>query len=470
MGRKREFPIKIKAGGTVIRIYSSPQVVRVKKGELLEERQYQSFVVAYYRGGTRHRHRFNSLEDAQTEAERIQTKILNEDLAALQLSGSDRLAYVHASDLAKKFGVPLDLMAKEYTKAREKIGGASLLEAAEFYSRFGRTIQSDKTVPQIVQELVDGLRSDGASLYHVRDMEKRLGAFAEAFPNQIIDLKASAMVEWLRTLVKQDAKGKAFPLAPKTRNHYRNAIVQLFNFAQTNGYLPKGIPTEAEDLATAKVTPRENEVFTVEEMIILLQKAPAHLVPPLAIKAFSGIRTEEMVKICWEHLRWESHHIVLPADVTKTSQRRLIPIAENLVQWLKPHRQETGRIASRWGRPQALVQAFERHGTRLGLDVGGNKFRNSYISYRVALTKDVHRVALESGNSPRVIQREYLELATEAEAKRWFDITPGLPLQPVAAKKGELSGSPTRPKGHVRVKAGAPKRRFVHFPALPAAK
>ncbi len=65
-----------------------------------------------------------------------------------------------------------------------------------------------------------------------------------------------------------------------------------------------------------------------------------------------------------------------------------------------------------------------RHGKRLGIDVGANKFRNSYISYRVALTHDVAKVALESGNSPRVIQREYLELATEEEGKRWFAVVP----------------------------------------------
>jgi hypothetical protein len=55
---------------------------------------------------------------------------------------------------------------------------------------------------------------------------------------------------------------------------------------------------------------------------------------------------------------------------------------------------------------------------------GANKFRNSYISYRVALTHDVQRVALESGNSPKIIQREYLELATEKDAERWFGIFP----------------------------------------------
>jgi hypothetical protein len=69
-----------------------------------------------------------------------------------------------------------------------------------------------------------------------------------------------------------------------------------------------------------------------------------------------------------------------------------------------------------------------QHGKRLGIDVGPSKFRNSYISYRVAVTHDVQRVALESGNSPKVIQKEYLELTAEEDGKQWFGIVP--------AKKG----------------------------------
>ena len=103
---------------------------------------------------------------------------------------------------------------------------------------------------------------------------------------------------------------------------------------------------------------------------------------------------------------------------------RTIPIPDNLRAWLESYQTETGRICARWSRPQALFQAFDRHGKRLGIDVGANKFRNSYISYRVAVTHDVQRVALESGNSPKVIQREYLELATEEDGKTWFAIMP----------------------------------------------
>jgi hypothetical protein len=50
--------------------------------------------------------------------------------------------------------------------------------------------------------------------------------------------------------------------------------------------------------------------------------------------------------------------------------------------------------------------------------------RHSYISYRVAETQNVAQVALEAGNSPQVIFRNYRELVRPADAKQWFAMTP----------------------------------------------
>ena len=53
-----------------------------------------------------------------------------------------------------------------------------------------------------------------------------------------------------------------------------------------------------------------------------------------------------------------------------------------------------------------------------------NALRHSFISYRVALTKDIAAVALEAGNSPTMIFRHYRELVTGEEAADWFGIVP----------------------------------------------
>jgi hypothetical protein len=53
-----------------------------------------------------------------------------------------------------------------------------------------------------------------------------------------------------------------------------------------------------------------------------------------------------------------------------------------------------------------------------------NALRHSFITYRVADTQDINRVALEAGNSPQMIFRHYRELATPEQARSWFAIKP----------------------------------------------
>ena len=53
-----------------------------------------------------------------------------------------------------------------------------------------------------------------------------------------------------------------------------------------------------------------------------------------------------------------------------------------------------------------------------------NALRHSAISYRLALNRDLSRIALESGNSPAIVQRHYLELVKPDTAKKFFSIMP----------------------------------------------
>ena len=53
-----------------------------------------------------------------------------------------------------------------------------------------------------------------------------------------------------------------------------------------------------------------------------------------------------------------------------------------------------------------------------------NALRHSFISYRVAQTQNVAQVALEAGNSPRVVFSNYRELVRPADAVKWFAIVP----------------------------------------------
>ena len=48
----------------------------------------------------------------------------------------------------------------------------------------------------------------------------------------------------------------------------------------------------------------------------------------------------------------------------------------------------------------------------------------SFIETQFAKVKSADQVALEAGNSPSIIFRDYRELATEEQADEWFGILP----------------------------------------------
>jgi hypothetical protein len=99
----------------------------------------------------------------------------------------------------------------------------------------------------------------------------------------------------------------------------------------------------------------------------------------------------------------------------------LIPICDNLAEWLRRADRQGERVwpvtASEYYSQQA------RAASAAGVDWKANALRHSFITCRLAQTKDV-AVALEAGNSPTMIFRRYRELATEGEAKEWFGILP----------------------------------------------
>jgi integrase len=131
-----------------------------------------------------------------------------------------------------------------------------------------------------------------------------------------------------------------------------------------------------------------------------------------------------MIRLKWEDIKFDQNVIFLAKQVTKTKQRRIVPLLPNLKEWLTPHRQVDGLIAARWASSHTLSKAWSTHAQNVGVAYKKNGMRNSYISYRVALIKNVAQVSLESGNSPGVIQRDYLELVTEGDAEQWFATVP----------------------------------------------
>ena len=94
-------------------------------------------------------------------------------------------------------------------------------------------------------------------------------------------------------------------------------------------------------------------------------------------------------------------------------------ISDNCAAWLASYAKASGPVA-----------AFERSDKQLFIYLAGkagvpwkhNGLRHSFISYRLAIIKNVHQVSLEAGNSPNMVFAHYRQLVRESEAAEWFSI------------------------------------------------
>src|SRR5215472_3119122 len=388
----------IKVGNTIVKIYHW----RGKTG-------YDQFKVAYHADGELRRETFGSLAKAKARANEIAVQIERGERDVLKLSNADRTTYLHAVRLLEPLSVPLNVAVEEYVTARAHLasGESLLLAVKEHAARRHRVIE--KKVGAVVEELLTTKKRDGASDRYLKTLRCDLSRFAEAFQTNIGSVTSGLIFEWLKSL----------GVGARSRNNIRGSVVAMFHFARALGYLPKGQATEADDVPKATHRGGAIGILKPKELAALLVEADEEARLYLALGAFTGIRTAELIRLDWGDINFERKYIIVAKEKAKTATRRLVPIQPNLMQWLAPYNGQSGRLFAGLHVPDRIIGFAKKH-----VVWPSNALRHSYASYRLATIKNAAEVALEMGNSPQMLMTNYRELADEHDAKAWFAISP----------------------------------------------
>jgi integrase len=418
--RRSEFPIEVSEGAVTVKIYRSES-----------KRGYVSFVVAYSLKGKQTVKSFADLGEAKTEAKNIASQIAAGDQSGVFLRGEDRVLYQRATSILKPLGIALDTAAQEYADGRALLkGAASVLEACREYARrhgavIGKILVSDAVEKMIRMEVAEqGPRRKAAWVKLLRTHLQN--KFAARFRTFVQSVEAKDIAEWLSGLT----------VSERTKKNIRDVVCHFFKWCRAQGYMPKDADPMVDVQDYRKRRIGAVSILTPDDLVKLLVNANSELVPYLALRAFAGLRDSEASLIEWQHIeladkaddagRWG--WITITDEVAKQAAhddgvRRLAPVRAVLRDWLLPHVKRTGKIA-----PFANMQKQAR---KLAADVGvtwkRNCLRHSYISYAIAESADVPRVAMESGNSPEIIRRHYLRVVRPEASKIWFGVSPGLP-------------------------------------------
>jgi integrase len=355
-------------------------------------RPHLKFVVNYREAGKRKRTFFETKEAANSFVVFKNAELKRNGIEHAEFPTAIRVMAQNAVELLKPFG-------------------KTIMDAAQYYAAHLKASAKSCSALQLVKELVAAKEHDGASARHVSDLRSRLNIFAAQFNGKpVAAITSTEIDDWLRSLNASAA----------TRNHYRRLIVLAFNFAVRRGY---ATDNPAKQTDKAKERAGDIGILTVDQAARLLESATPEMLSYIAIGLFAGLRREEIQRLDWSEIDFESGLIEVKAQKSKTAQRRHVTIQPNLREWLLPVRRYRGRVTlDKW---QFRLQFDAARKAARITEWPDNALRHSFASYHLAHFKNAAATAMECGHhDSRITYRHYRELVKPKEAARYWNIKP----------------------------------------------
>lgn len=311
----------------------------------------------------------------------------------------------------------IHLFREEVAKLPGDGAKATLSDAVRAYlESLGRRHKSVE-VSLLSERLQDRAKKKGVGPAHLNDLRGRLGRFEKEYGDWLAcDLTTEVFDDYL----------DALDFAPLTICHHRAALFQMMEYGLETG--AAGENPVAKTIKP-KVIGSEIGILTVPQVRKLLNKAPAEILPGLAIGCFAGIRRAELERMDWKEIDFKQGHIEIKASKSKTAARRLVQMQPNLKRWLQPFRQLEGPVM-----PSEMIWR-----TRLAKAMKAakikewphNALRHSFASYRLTATNNAALVALELGHErSSTLFAHYRALVTPTAAKAYWKIAPAKKKKP----------------------------------------
>lgn len=339
-------------------------------------------------------------------------------------------------ELRSKFGAGIfELSPRELADAHEAItlltksGAESLLGAVRFFIKHS-TPSVRISLEDAIKGLIKAKENAGRSLDHLSKLRRSIMSFARFAKVELAsDVTPTHVEDWLASMNHLSGTTRA--------NAFRDVRI-LARFCVNRGWMLRDPLTGVE---RPNADANDTEIISPDQAAALLAVACPAILPSLAIKLFTGLRSTEVYRLDWQDVT-ETHVIVRAANA-KTRSRRAIEITENLSAWLAPLHQMAGPVAPMsvklWHRfmretAKAADKARER-----SIELGSpcppaaigklpqNFARHSFGTYHYALYQDEAKTAAIMGNTPTMVHRHYRAVATAAQARAYFSIVPSPP-------------------------------------------
>jgi len=323
---------------------------------------------------------------------------------------------------AKELGVSTMDMA-EIRVALARISPTPLREVVDFWLE-RRPSSKAPSVEDAVEKLLDLKKTEGCGARHLKDMAEKYAFYFDGVEKESIgDFDRDRI---LQILSAKDGRGNN--PSPSQRAKRRRYLNILFNDAVAQRWIKEN---PLDGIKAPRKVASQKVIFSPEQVASLLwttQQIAPKMLASLAMKAFSGIRNEELFKIPWGDV---GSTIIVQAGFSKTGRRRSITITPPLKGWLllckKGKKDELVFSArpERANRPAAWYAEMKTIAHAAGITPWPqNALRHLYGSYHLAWKKDEGLTSYEMGNSPSVVRSNYVDAVTEEACKEFWRLLP----------------------------------------------
>lgn len=296
---------------------------------------------------------------------------------------------------------------------------ATLPEAVDFFLKFARPEKGKITVEEAVKLFLDSKTKLKCSAAYLRGCRKTFyGPFAKHFAGRpVADLTPTDCERYI----------DSHPEWSNASKHSHVSYLRgLYSWLIKKCYARLNPFASIERPRTISTRPK---VISPEDVGTLLQfaldtgyKAEC---AAMSLVFFCGIRAEgEVQRLDWEDVDLESKTVRVSAEQSKTGQRRVNPIADCAVEWLKACK-ATGRIA-----PNDHIQRMKRLRQRCKAanrrwDYPQNAMRHCFCSYHIAEFRDSAKTAMMLGHpNASLLYKTYYELVNVQDAHRFWRVVP----------------------------------------------
>lgn len=354
-----------------------------------------------YVAGERVRIVRRTIEACVAAVAKLEREIQQHGALALALSTQQRYVAAQIFAIAERLGVDPLAVFNDVESRHPK--GAN-----------GRTLEDVRV------ELIEKKAKLGRSERHVKSLDYRLRQLIEALGNKpIISVTTTELADELER--HRDWK-------PVTIHSVVQGWKIFFNFAIRREYLTAN---PADRLELPKVIHDEPEIFTVEQVRRLMAAtlfSDRHPLWPacrayLAIGLFSGLRPDEIGRLCWEQVDLGTSTIRVKAANAKDRDRRIVEIQPNLAAWLRPLARDRGPVLSH---PLSELRVAARQ--ILGLAKWPHDImRHTFVSYHFAEFRSEAHTKREVGHRDdgRIFYNHYMVPVSRADARLfWATIPP----------------------------------------------